>query len=100
MVKGYFDNDKKLSWNYDVFYSSQLDSNYLFTNNIFIDPINYNFELKPNSMAINTGIKNEYTIDYFGILSDKGAFEHGKTGSSLILQNKKMKFRTMHPIYC
>ena len=87
------DTDKKLSWNYDSFYGTQLDSNYLYSNNIFVDPSNNNFELKPNSMAINSGIKNEYTIDYFGTLPDKGAFEYGKTplktGSSLILQNKK-----------
>jgi hypothetical protein len=85
--------DKKLSWNYDAFYGTRVDSNYLYTNNIFKDPINNNFELKPNSFAVNTGIKNEYTIDYFGALPDKGAFEYGKTpwktGSTLILQNKK-----------
>ena len=85
--------DKKLSWNYDAFYGTLLDSNYLYTNNIFKDPINNNFELKPNASAINSGVKNEYTIDYFGALPDKGAFEHGKTpwktGSSLILQNKE-----------
>ena len=57
----------------------QVDSNYLYTNNIFLDPINNNFELKPNSFAVNTGIKNEYTIDYFGTLPDKGAYEYGKT---------------------
>jgi hypothetical protein len=86
------DTDKKLTWNYDAFYGTSLDSNYLYTNPIFIDPINNNFELKPNSFPINTGIKNEYTTNYFGNLPDKGALEYGlspwKYGSTIILQNK------------
>ncbi len=87
------DTDKKLTWNYDAFYGTKQDSNNLYNNNIFQDPSNNSFYLKPNASAINSGIKNEYTIDYFGTLPDKGAFEDGetawKTGSSLILQNEK-----------
>ena len=87
------DSDKKQGWNYDAFYGTQIDSNYLYTNNIFNDPINNNFELKPNSIAINSGIKNELTVDYLGTLPDKGALEFGKsawkTGSSIVLQNVK-----------
>ena len=86
------DSDKKLSWNYDSFYGNKMDSNYLYSSPIFIDSKNNNFTLKPYIPAINSGIINEYTKDYFGERPDKGAYEYGnkqwKAGSLIILKNK------------
>ena len=86
--------NKKTSWNYDAFYGTQQDSNHIyFDNNIFVDPINHNFQLRKNSYPIDRGIKNEYTTDYKGSAPDMGALESGlppwKYGSSLIIPNEK-----------
>lgn len=85
--------DKKAKWNYDAFYGTSKDSNYIYFNsNIFIDPDNSNFQLRKYSLPIDQGIKNQFTIEYVGSLPDKGAFEHGKApwvyGSNLIIQNE------------
>ncbi len=89
------DSDKKLSWNYDSFYGNKMDSNYLYSSPIFIDSKNNNFSLKQHIPAINSGIINEFTKDFIGDRPDKGAIEFGKekwkTGSSIILENKKNK---------
>jgi hypothetical protein len=86
--------NKKASWNYDAFYGTSMDSNYVyFENNIFVDPLNHNFQLRKNSYPIDRGIKNEYTTNYEGSSPDIGAIESGvppwKYGSSLIIPNEK-----------
>ena len=86
------DTDKKLTWNYDSFYGNKMDSNYLYTSPIFIDTKNQNFNLKPNVPPVNSGVINQYTVDYIGDRPDKGAFEFGKApwkaGSTIVLKNK------------
>ena len=86
--------NKKAKWNYDAFYGTNIDSNHIyFDNNIFIDPLNHNFQLRKNSYPIDRGIKNEYTTEYKGSAPDMGALESGlppwKYGSSLIIPNEK-----------
>jgi hypothetical protein len=86
--------NKKAKWNYDAFYGTSMDSNYIFfDNNIFVDPLNHNFQLRKNSYPIDRGIKNEFTTDYKGSSPDIGALESGvppwKYGSTLIIPNEK-----------
>lgn len=86
--------NKKAKWNYDAFYGTQQDSNHIyFDNNIFLDPLNHNFQLRKNSYPVDRGIKNEYTNEYKGSVPDMGALESGlppwKYGSSLIIPNEK-----------
>jgi hypothetical protein len=71
------DSDLSLSWNYNSFYGTKQDSNYLYKNNPFTDPNNNNFELKANAYPIDKGIKNKYTLDYVD-KPDLGAYEFGK----------------------
>ena len=86
--------DLKASWNYNSFYGTQMDSNYVYyENNIFQDPKNHGFQLKKYSYPIDKGILNEYTIEYNGILPDMGAIESETTpwkyGSTLHVSNEK-----------
>lgn len=86
--------NKKAKWNYDAFYGTSMDSNYVyFDNNIFVDPLNHNFQLRKNSYPIDRGIKNEYTTNFEDSSPDIGAIESGvppwKYGSSLIIANEK-----------
>jgi hypothetical protein len=86
--------NKKAKWNYDAFYGTEMDSNYVyFDNNIFQDPQNNNFQLRKYSYPIDRGIINNYTTSYNGTLPDLGAIEFGsepwKYGSDLIIENEK-----------
>ena len=86
--------DKKAKWNFDSFYGTEMESNYVyFDNNIFQDPQNQNFQLKKYSYPIDKGIKNEYTTEFNGDLPDLGAIESESTpwkhGSDLIIPNEK-----------
>ena len=88
------DTDKKLSWNYDAFYGTKMDSNYVyFENNIFIDPENHNFNLKKYSYPIDNGITNEYTLPFKGKAPDLGAIESDSElieyGASIIIENEQ-----------
>jgi len=86
--------DKKLSWNYNAFYGTEMDSNYVyFEDNIFQDPQNDNFQLRKYSYPIDKGITSEFTKDFNGSLPDLGAIESGSIpweyGSRLIVTNEK-----------
>ena len=88
------DTDKKLSWNYNAFYGTEMDSNYVyFEDNIFQDPQNDNFQLRKYSYPIDKGIRSEFTNDFNGKLPDLGAIESGSTpwkyGSDLIIPNEE-----------
>lgn len=86
--------NKKAKWNYDAFYGTEMDSNYIyFEDNIFQDPQNDNFQLRKYSYPIDKGITSEFTKDFNGSLPDLGAIESGSIpweyGSSLIVPNEK-----------
>ncbi len=86
--------NKKTKWNYDAFYGTEMDSNYIyFEDNIFQDPQNDNFQLRKYSYPIDKGITSEFTKDFNGSLPDLGAIESGSIpweyGSTLIVPNEK-----------
>jgi hypothetical protein len=86
--------NKKAKWNYDAFYGTEMDSNYIyFEDNIFQDPQNDNFQLRKYSYPIDKGITSEFTVDFNGSLPDLGALESGSIpweyGSSLTIPNEK-----------
>ena len=86
--------NKKAKWNYNAFYGTEMDSNYVyFEDNIFQDPQNDNFQLRKYSYPIDKGITSEFTKDFNGSLPDLGAIESGSIpweyGSSLIVPNEK-----------
>jgi hypothetical protein len=86
--------NKKAKWNYDAFYGTEMDSNYVyFEDNIFLDPQNHNFQLRKYSYPIDKGITSEFTVDFNGSLPDLGAIESGSIpweyGSTLIVPNEK-----------
>ena len=87
-------SNKKTKWNYDAFYGTEMDSNYVyFEDNIFQDPQNNNFQLRNYSYPIDKGITSEFIKDFNGSLPDLGAIESGSIpweyGSSLTVPNEK-----------